>query len=142
MATAGSRPDLVELFGLIDAIADTIAVDLAPAVLPQLTIARTRDRVRARLRRDKGFPLVGPNIEVASVPRPLEEAIAPLSFPQVAKGTGDSTIIVETPTDVSAQDREARHALLRRSIARYLRSHQYRDFEPYVSELPNQLSAA
>jgi hypothetical protein len=133
LAAEPFRPDLNEI---VDAIAETLVVEIAPVLFPPLLHRSRRERTLARLGLKPRLRLIGPNFDIRSKPRPLTVALTIAEFPRLPGGTWEANdLLVQTPTKVAPDDRERRHELLRREFRAFLRQHQYRDFEASVAAI-------
>jgi hypothetical protein len=132
--TVPYRPNLEELFGLLDAVTDTIVVDLGPKIFPELANQKRSHRNLASRRRPE-LDLIGPNFEVMTQTKGLGEVIDLPEFKRLPEYQRQNAMFIETPEHSSLTDLDSRHELFRQGIRRFLRDCQYHDFEGYVDQL-------
>lgn len=126
------RPDLEQMFDLLNELADTLVGELAADALDPIVHRSRREHLVARLRHQGELRLIGPNFDVLAKPRPLVRALQLPDFQQLPGGYSDAEIMAETPTRVSPTDREQRGQLIRRAFKTSLRRQQFLHFEDYV----------
>jgi hypothetical protein len=135
------RPDLEQMFDLLNELADTLVGELATVALDPIVRRSRREHLVTRLRHHGELRLIGPNFDVLAKPRSLVQALQLPDFRQLPGGYNDAEIMVETPTHVSPSDREQRGRLIRRAFKTSLRTQQFLHFESYVDEIGGGVAA-